>query len=156
MEFVLHEYRPEYRNSFELLNKDWLEEYFSIEPLDKWVLENPEEAILKDGGMIYFLEHEDHIIGTVALKKIENSSFELTKMAVAKLSRGIGVGKFICAAAIEKARQLNASRLILYSQTSLVPAISTYRKLGFKGIPLEKGKYERADIKMEIVFNQNK
>lgn len=146
------EYLPEYQPYFEKFNKAWLEEHFAVEPLDKWVLENPEEAILKEGGKIYFVENEGEIIGTVALKWEAPGVMELTKMAVDKAARGLGAGKLLCQTAVEKAREAGAEKLILYSQTSLAPAISIYRKCGFREIPLEPGKYARADIKMEQVL----
>jgi ribosomal protein S18 acetylase RimI-like enzyme len=52
-------------------------------------------------------------------------------------------------ASIEKARQLGAHTVILYSNTRLAPAITLYRKLGFYEVPLD-GPYKRSDIKMEL------
>ncbi len=143
-------YRPELQMYFERFNKAWLEAYFWVEPIDAYVLEHPEEAILNDGGRILFAEYDQKIVGTVALKYIEPGLYELTKMAVDETFRGIGAGKILCAAAIDKAREIGATKVMLYSQTSLKAAIGIYRKLGFKEIPLEAGKYERADIKMEL------
>ncbi|GAB3162880.1 hypothetical protein GCM10027291_01470 [Telluribacter humicola] len=151
--FSIVEYQPEYQPYFEKFNKAWLEEYFTIEPIDHWVLENPEEAILKEGGRILFVCHNGSIIGTVALKLVEPGIYEMTKMAVDKAARGVGAGKLLCKTAIEKARELNAEKLILYSHTSLESAIAIYNKLGFEEIELDKGKYVRADIKMELPLN---
>jgi ribosomal protein S18 acetylase RimI-like enzyme len=72
-------------------------------------------------------------------------------MAVDKAFQGIGAGKILCIAAIEKARTLQASELILYSQSSLKAAIGIYYKLGFTPIPLD-GIYKRADIKMRLIL----
>jgi ribosomal protein S18 acetylase RimI-like enzyme len=149
---TIQDYRPEYQPYFEQLNKAWLEEYFTVEPIDRWVLEHPEEAILKEGGRIYFAGLEGEIIGTVALKRVGPEVFELTKMAVDKAYQGRGAGKLLCRTAIEKAKELGAHRLILYSQTSLAAAIGIYREIGFREIPLEPGKYARADIKMELLL----
>ena len=154
MDFAIVDYKKEYQAYFEQFNKAWLEKYFTVEPIDKWVLENPEEAILNEGGKVYFLEYLGNIIGTFALKKAEAGAYELTKMTVDEKYRGIGAGKFLCSAAIQKAKELKARRLVLYSQTCLAPAIGIYRQLGFTEIPLEQGKYKRADIKMEIIFNE--
>lgn len=151
MEITILPYKPEYGIHFEKLNKAWLEEYFEVEPIDAYVLGNPEEAILKDGGSILFAASGEKIIGTVALKFVSPGIFELTKMAVDKASQGIGAGKLLCTAAIEKARSLNASELILYSQSSLKAAIGIYYKLGFTPIPLD-GVYKRADIKMKLTL----
>jgi ribosomal protein S18 acetylase RimI-like enzyme len=145
--FILS-YLPEYAPYFDRYNRDWLEEYFEVEPIDKYVLENPEEAILQHGGKILFAKHEGKIIGTVALKFVEPGVYELTKMAVDRKLRGHGAGKILCSAAIEEAKRLNAHTLILYSQTVLQNAIGIYKKMGFIELPLEPGVYKRADIKM--------
>jgi ribosomal protein S18 acetylase RimI-like enzyme len=151
MEINILPYNPEYNIHFEKLNKAWLEEYFEVEPIDAYVLSNPQEAILKDGGSILFAELNGAIIGTVALKFIEPGIYELTKMAVDKAFQGIGAGKLLCIAAIEEAKKLGATELILYSQSSLKAAIGIYYKLGFEPIPLDE-KYKRADIKMQLIL----
>lgn len=143
-------YKSEHQPHFERLNKAWLNKYFRVEPIDEWVLTNPEEAILKDGGTIIFAEYADQIIGTAALKLIQPGTYELTKMAVDEAFQGLGAGKLLCSAAINEAIALKAERVVLYSQTALKPAIGIYRKLGFTEIPFEKGVYKRADIKMEL------
>jgi ribosomal protein S18 acetylase RimI-like enzyme len=143
------DYNPAYKQQFESLNKAWLEKYFTVEPIDTYVLENPKEAILDHGGVILFARYEGAVIGTVALKLMEAGVYEMTKMAVDETYRGIGAGKALCAAAIEKAKEIGAERLILYSTTVLETAIAIYNKLGFKEVPLEPGVYQRANIKME-------
>ncbi|MBE9463007.1 GNAT family N-acetyltransferase [Dyadobacter subterraneus] len=145
-------YKPEYQVYFKEFNISWLEEYFSVEPFDNYAFENPEEAILKDGGRIIFAENDDEIIGTVALKYAEPGVFEMAKMAVRKDARGLGAGKLLCTSIVEIARNMKATRLILYSNKQLKPAIAMYLQMGFTEIPLEPGLYKRADIKMELVF----
>jgi N-acetylglutamate synthase-like GNAT family acetyltransferase len=149
------DYRPQHASYFEKFNKAWLEEYFTVEPFDKWVLENPDEAIIKTGGSIYFVTLNQTIIGTVALRYIEDGVYELTKMAVDKGHRGAGAGQFLCQAGIDKARELGVKKLILFSSRGLENAIHIYRKLGFTEIPVEPGTYKRADIMMEINFTNN-
>lgn len=144
------EYRPEYQPHFERLNRAWLEEYFSVEAVDRRVLEHPDEAILNNGGRIFFAEIDGNIIGTVALRWLSPGVLELTKMAVDKNYRGLGAGKALCRHAIQQARLMNAGRLILYSQTILGAALHIYRQCGFHDIPLERGIYARADVMMEF------
>lgn len=151
MEINILPYSPEYNIHFEKLNKAWLEEYFEVESIDAYVLSNPEEAILKDGGSILFASLNKKIIGTVALKFISTGIYELTKMAVDKSFQGIGAGKMLCLAAINEAKALGATELILYSQFSLKAAVGIYHKLGFTPIPLDE-KYKRADIKMQLML----
>lgn len=155
MKINIAEYQPEHQPHFERLNRAWLEEFFSVEPLDRWVLEHPDEAILNNGGRIFFAESDGKIIGTVALRWITPGVLELTKMAVDKNYRGHGAGKALCLHAIQQARVMNAGRLILYSQTILQTALHIYRRCGFQEIPLERGVYARADVQMEYPLLQD-
>lgn len=154
MELKIVDYEPALQPYFERFNKAWLEEFFTVEPLDKWVLEQPQQAILDRGGKVYFAATGNAVIGTVALRFIEEGVYEMTKMAVDRNYRGGGAGKFLCSTAIEKAKQLGAERLILYSNSVLKNAIHIYLAAGFKHIPVVPGTYERSDVMMEIIFNQ--
>lgn len=143
-------YKPEYAIYFERFNKAWIEEHYTLEAIDTYVLGNPEEAILKPGGKILFAKHKKKIVGAVALKPMTPHIYELTKMAVDKESRGLGAGKLLCEAIIEEARQLGAHKVILYSQRRLETALAVYAKMGFVHVPVEPGTYSRADVKMEL------
>lgn len=144
------DYRPEYREYFAEFNRQWIEQYFVLEPLDKQVLDDPETYILGPGGYILFAQEKGEIKGTVALKKVTDDIFELAKMAVAMESRGKGIGNILLYAAIERARSTGVKTLFLYSVTMLENAIHLYRKAGFTEIPVEAGAYDRCDIKMEL------
>jgi ribosomal protein S18 acetylase RimI-like enzyme len=115
------------------------------------VLGNPQKHILDKGGSIFMASSNEEIAGTVALKFVEPGVYEFTKMAVDEKFRGLKIGLILSEAAIVKAKQQGADKIILYSNTILAPAISLYRKLGFKEIPLD-GVYERSNIKMELVL----
>jgi len=154
MKINMTEYRPEYQPHFERLNRAWLEEFFSVEPVDRWVLEHPDEAILQKGGRVFFAVLGQKIIGTVALRWLSPGVLELTKMTVDKNYRGLGAGKSLCRHAIQQARLMNAVRLVLYSQTVLEAALHIYRQCGFHDIPLEKGIYKRADVMMEYPLSR--
>jgi ribosomal protein S18 acetylase RimI-like enzyme len=151
MELTILEYRPEYQMWFEKFNRDWIEKHFWMEPIDFSVLQRPEEYIIKKGGAILMASCDKEMAGTVALKYVEPGVYEFTKMAVDEKFRGQKIGLLLSEAAIIKARQLGAHKIILYSNTVLAPAISLYRKLGFKEVPLDAA-YERSDIKMELTL----
>jgi len=145
------EYSPELQPWFEKFNRDWIEKFFWMEPIDFKVLQNPEEYIIRKGGSILMASCDKEMAGTVALKYVEPDVYEFTKMAVDEKFRGQKIGLLLSEAAIIKARQLRAKKIILYSNTVLAPAISLYRKLGFKEVPLD-GPYKRSDIKMELIL----
>jgi ribosomal protein S18 acetylase RimI-like enzyme len=146
---AIRDYEPSDQPWFESLNREWIELFFQMEPLDVKVLQHPEENILKEGGAILMAICDDEVAGTVALKKRSNGVFEFTKMAVAEKYRVRRIGLALAKAALKKATALNATTVILYSSTRLQPALALYRKIGFREIPVD-GPYKRSDIKMEI------
>jgi ribosomal protein S18 acetylase RimI-like enzyme len=143
-------YRAEHGFHFARLNKAWIEKYFVLEELDKWVLQNPHEAILQKGGAILMATYDGVIAGTVALIKVSHEEYEFAKMAVDEVYQRRGIAEALSYAAFAKARELGAKKVSLYSQTSLAPAIHLYRKLGFVEVPMDNVLYKRANIKMEI------
>lgn len=144
-------YRPEHQPHFERLNRAWIEKYFWMEERDTYVLQQPENAIINRGGAILIATCNGEVAGVVALKKVTGDVYEFTKMAVDERFRRRGIAKALSYAAFDKAKTMGATKVILYSQTGLVPAITMYRQLGFREVPIEKDSvYKRSDIKMEI------
>lgn len=135
------------------LNIEWLKKYFKVEPKDELVLSNPQSEIIEKGGFIFYARSKNEIVGTISLLKIDNTTYELSKMAVTDSVQGLGVGKKIIEYCFDVAREKNIKRLFLYSNRSLLSAIHLYEKYGFVEIPLEEGVYERADIKMEKIMD---
>jgi ribosomal protein S18 acetylase RimI-like enzyme len=131
------------------LNIEWLKKYFKIEPKDELVLSNPQEEIIDKGGMIFYAKYNDAIVGTASLLKMNDTTFELSKMAVTDGVQGLGIGQKLLKHCIKVAEKQKINTLILYSNRKLLPAIHLYDKFGFKEIELEDGIYERADIKMK-------
>lgn len=144
------DYQSEHQPYFEVFNKTWIQEFYELEPIDKFVLDNPEEAILKPGGAILMALYNDKVAGTVALRKGDDTTFEFTKMAVDKNFRRKGIAEALCYASFEKARVLGATKIILYSNTLQAAAIQLYEKLGFEHLDVEPGKYKRANVKMVL------
>lgn len=148
------DYQSQHQPWFEQLNRTWIERYFWMEPIDFEVLQKPEEHILRNRGKILMARYQGQIVGTVALKFVEEGLFEFTKMAVDEKYQGLKIGRALAEAAIEKAKEERAQAIILYSNTALKNAIELYRKLGFVEVPLD-GPYKRSDIKMKLTFLNN-
>lgn len=135
------------------LNLEWLTKYFKVEPKDEIVLSDPQGQIINKGGLIFYAKYHDTIVGTVSLIKIDNSTYELSKMAVTDGVQGLGIGTKMVLHCLAIAEEKKWSKLILYSNRRLLSAIHLYEKFGFIEIPLESGIYERADIKMERIIS---
>jgi GNAT superfamily N-acetyltransferase len=153
-EIEVVDYQPEHQPWFEKLNRDWIEKFFWMEPIDFDVLQKPEQHIIHHGGHILMAYWRKEIAGTVALKYVEPGVYEFTKMAVDEKFQGKKIGLALAKAAIQRARQKRARKIILYSNTVLEAAIQLYLKLGFKEVPLD-GPYKRSNIKMELILHSS-
>lgn len=149
-EIEIVDYRPEHQCYFEKFNRQWIEELFEMEPVDEWVLSNPDKAILEPGGAILMALYNGIPAGTVGLRKVDEETFEFTKMAVDVAFRKKGIAEAICYASFRKAKRLGATRIILYSNTLNAVAIKLYEKTGFLHVPVENDVYKRANVKMVI------
>jgi GNAT superfamily N-acetyltransferase len=147
----IEDYIPLHQPWFETLNRTWIEEHFWMEPIDFQVLQHPDQHIIAYGGAILMAYAGEEIVGTVALKFVSPGIFEFTKMAVDERHRGQKIGQILALAAIQNAKAMGARKIILYSSTKLQPALSLYRKIGFKDVPVD-GPYKRSDVKMELSF----
>jgi N-acetylglutamate synthase-like GNAT family acetyltransferase/DNA-binding MarR family transcriptional regulator len=146
------DYADDYQKDFKLLNIEWIEAYFKVEKTDLHYLDNPKSHIIDKGGHIFFAEYEGEIVGTCAVARMDNETFELAKMSVSPKARGKSIGWLLGQACIEKAKALGAKRLFLGSNTRLVPAINLYHKLGFQKVTGPPSPYERANIQMELIL----
>ena len=144
------EYRKEHQPYFEKFNRQWIEELFEMEPVDEWVLTNPDKAILEPGGAILMALYDGIPAGTVGLRKFDNETFEFTKMAVDENFRRKGIAESISYASFNKAKELGAKKVILYSNKKNAHAIKLYEKIGFQHVEVEAGVYKRANVKMII------
>ncbi len=152
-EIEIVEYQPQYKKAFYELNRKWIEQYWELEPHDIEVLENPETHILEKGGHIFVALYNGFPVGVCALCPMPDDSpynYELAKLAVNSSIQRKGIGRRLCDAVINKARELGADTVFLESNTRLKPAIALYRKLGFRELPEYHPAYARGDIQMEL------
>ena len=144
------DYEPRHREHFVVLNLEWITRYFALEDADRQVFDDPEAAIIAEGGYIVMAENDQEVLGTCALLRLDDGVYELAKMAVTPSARGLGIGHLLGAAVVERARRAGAKRVELLSNTRLRPALALYRKLGFREAPLDSTEYRRADVKMVL------
>ena len=149
----IHDYRDELAPQFHTINAEWIEAMFHLEPADREVLEDPRGHIIDPGGAILFVEAPGlGIVGTCALRRTDAGSAELTKMGVLGRARGLKVGEFLLAAAIERAQAMGIDNLYLLTNSKCAPAIHLYEKLGFvhdaETMSRYGARYERCDVAM--------
>lgn len=158
-------YDPRYQSDFKRLNIAWIEKYFTVEAHDLEQLEQPETFILPNKGQIFFALADGNVVGCVAMVNAGTAPagtperdrpdrgapvFELAKMAVSPTMQGQGIGKKLCLAALDYARQLGVRTVWLESNRLLTPALTIYERVGFREVPSVETPYARADIRLEI------
>ena len=144
------EYRDEHKPIFRELNLEWLNQYNLAESHDLKILDDPKGTILDNGGVIYLALYDETIVGSVALMKEHKGVYELVKMGVKKEYRGKGISRLLIDKCLAKARELNAKKIILFSNHKLQTAIGIYEKYGFRHVEVKDSPFETADIKMEL------
>lgn len=145
------DFEPRWRGEFARLNIEWLERWFTVEPVDREVLGDPQTHLLASGGRVLFaVDEADRVLGTVALMRHDDGLVELTKMAVEPSLRGGGIGRKLMAGAIEAFAQMDGRELFLESSTRLGPALKLYESVGFRHRPAPRpgSHYQRADVYM--------
>ncbi len=146
-------YRPDLREHFERLNRQWIEKDFRVEGSDEASFADPHGMFVAAGGEVFFALVDGQVLGTCALRREDADTFELCKMAVAPEARGRDLGDALMRAALATARERGAKRMYLVTNSALGPALGLYRKHGFvttrtgPEVSRETG-YSRADVEM--------
>jgi putative acetyltransferase len=146
-------YRPAWRRHFESLNREWLENGFSVEATDAALLSDPYGSIVKAGGAIFFARLDGRIVGTGALIRHGEGVYELAKMAVTEPERGHGIGRRLAEALLAEARLRGSTTLFLETSPRLVAVRRWYERIGFRRVadhPLGASKYARRSFAMVL------
>lgn len=149
----LIEFSRELASHFKIINSQWINQMFVMEASDHEILNDPQKIIIDKGGKVYFAKHASlGIVGTCALLKKDQTSFELTKMGVLESARGLKIGEILLAHVIQQAKLLKIENLYLLTNKKCEAAIHLYEKLGFEHDPETMAeyaaKYQRADVAM--------
>ena len=152
MEVEIIAYETMYAGDFKKLNLEWLDKYGLTEEADLLMLDHPEREILGTGGVIYLAKVGESIAGSAALINEGKGVFELAKMAVTDDYKGKGISKLLIEKCLEKAKELEAKKIYLQSNSQLTTAIGLYEKYGFKHVPVIDSHYATADVMMEKIL----
>ena len=127
------DYRPNLKESFYDLAGHWLLGLLKgeLEDEDKFVLQNPDVAYLQQGGFLFYAQYEDKLVGCVALKRLDDNSFEFAKLFVDPKYRNLGIATRLIDRCISRCKENDAKELWLQTILSLPDAIKLYYKLGF-------------------------
>ena len=154
---IIRTFQPGDEVAFHDLNESWILESFSMDDKDRLILGDPIGRVLKAGGEIFFIVGPEATLGCCALLPLENQSWELAKMAVAKEHRGRGMGRRLLHHVIDYAKGTGAHKLSLKTSSLLQPAIHLYKSVGFQIVAQENSRLSRnarADVFMELILQR--
>ncbi|UCD48556.1 MAG: GNAT family N-acetyltransferase [Phycisphaerales bacterium] len=119
--------------------KDLFREYEAFLPFDLSFQHFEREADNLPGryalptGALLLARCDGRIVGTVALRQLDEGLCEMKRLYVQPAFQGQGIGRALAQAIIEEARQIGYQRMWL--DTVMEPAKNLYRSLGFTEIP---------------------
>jgi ribosomal protein S18 acetylase RimI-like enzyme len=153
---IIRDYSPRYFKEFKEINYQWLIESVGISPYDEKVINSPEEEIINKGGNILLAFAGTEMVGTFTLKPVNNIDIELTKLAVKKSYRRMGIGEVLMNYALGEAEKRGCRSVLLLTHSTLTEAINLYKKKGFTEIPAHPDLPDptgRCSLTMQFIIN---
>jgi putative acetyltransferase len=144
------EYHDVLKNDFRQLNVEWLDKYNLREEADMIVLNDPQGKIMDKGGVIYVALANGEAVGTAAMVPEHDGIYELAKMAVTEQWQGRGISKLLLEKCLGWAKEKQAVKVELFSNSQLKNALGLYEKYGFVYVDVKDSPFVTADIKMEL------
>lgn len=114
-------------------------------------LDDFQNVYCKNGGIFLVMLDAGRIIGTGALRQLDNATGEIKRLWVLPAHQGQGAGYRLMMALFDAARQAGFTRLRLETSPQYQPrAVAFYRRLGFYEIPRYGD--DPDDIGMEMIL----
>lgn len=82
------------------------------------------------GAVVYFSDMKQYGSGGTATQEKEAAGFRF--LAVAQTARGLGIGKLLTIACIDKAREQQQRQVIIHTTNAMKNAWAMYEKIGFQ------------------------
>lgn len=127
------DYKPSLKKHFYELAGPWLLDVLKgeLEEEDKFTLHNPEKAYLENGGFLFYAKFKSDIVGCVALKRLDEDTFEFAKLFISQNFRKLGIATKLIERCISRCLENEAKELWLQTTMSMPQAHQLYYKLGF-------------------------
>lgn len=94
------------------------------------------------------LAHRDgHPVGTLMLKRVNETTCEMNRMWVRPEARGAGVGRDLVLRLCDEARNMGFTLMKLEALDERIPAVPLYHKMGFVTDP-DRSSYAQDDLRI--------
>jgi len=127
------DYKPGLNKHFHELAGPWLTEELDgrLKEEDGITLQEPDEDHFRGGGFLFYAMYKEQIVGFVTLKRLDDDSFELSKLYINPNYRNFGIDLKLIERCICRSVENNASELWLQTSMQIPDAHLIYLALGF-------------------------
>lgn len=127
------DFKPSLKHHFTNLVAPWLSGVLNgtLEKEDEFTVYHPDEAYLLTGGFLFFAMQGGICIGTVALKRLDENTFEFAKLFIDPNARKLGIATKLIERCISRCKENAATQLWLQTTMRMPDAHKLYYKLGF-------------------------
>lgn len=143
------DYKPSFKKHFTELVKPWLSGVLNgvLEKEDEFTVHHPDEAYLLTGGFLFFAMQGDLCLGTVALKRLDENTFEFAKLFISPEARNLGIATQLIERCITRCKENQARELWLQTTMRMPDAHKLYYKFGFEDreAPKQMGVLKRTE-----------
>lgn len=99
---------------------------------DNFSLDNPDQNYILNGGFVFFAVFKGDVVGTIALKRLDEDSFEFTRLFIDPEYMNLGISTKLIEKCISRCRENRAEELWHQSTMRMPEAHKLYFKLGFE------------------------
>ncbi|MBE9461698.1 GNAT family N-acetyltransferase [Dyadobacter subterraneus] len=130
---LILDYKPSLKKYFYDLAGNWLLGVLNgvLEEEDQYTLHNPDKAYIEKGGFLFFAMYQNKPVGVVALKRLNEDTFEFAKLFIDPEARKLGIATKLIERCISRCKENNVKQLWLQTTMSMPQAHKLYYKLGF-------------------------
>lgn len=127
------DYKPSLNKQFHELAGPWLTEEVDgrLKEEDGIALQEPDEAHFTEGGFLFYAMYKEQIVGFAALTRLDDDSFELSKLYINPNYRNFGIDLKLIERCISRSIENRARELWLQTTMEIPDAHLIYLALGF-------------------------
>ncbi len=86
------------------------------------------------GGLLLLAFHENESAGTIALRRLDRASGEVKRLYLRPKYRGLGLGRRLLDAVVERASAMGYERLYADTLPVMSEALTLYQRAGFERV----------------------
>ena len=127
------DYKPGLTKNFHELREAWLSEKMNggLNGEGSINIQYPDKKHFMEGGFFFYGQYKDQMVGFVALKRLDNDTFELNNLYIHPNYRNLGFDRLLVERCISRCNENHANELWLQTSRNKSDIALLYEALGF-------------------------